>query len=572
MGVAILRRMPALSAAGLLLAAGLMIPAARAQDAAGTWHSTIPLRTGAIRIAVTLKPGADGWQGTILSPEQAGEARPLDEVKASAGRLSFGYKPAGARFDGEWDAAKGAWIGHWTNPLGDIPLTLEKGDIPKGPVVDGLDGVWESALALPTVKLRLVLRVKTGPYGTVALLDSPDQLAMGMPVTTLTRKGGDVTFTLAAIRAQYAGVLSADGQTLVGQFTQGGALPLTFAKRSAPVAARRPQTPAKPYPYREEEVGFDSAPGVRLAGSLTLPPGPGPFPAAVLITGSGAQDRDETLMGHKPFLVLADDLTRRGIAVLRYDDRGVAKSTGDFIKATTEDFAVDAAAAAAFLRTRPEIDSRRVGLIGHSEGGIVAPMVAAREPKTAFIVLMAGVGAPTDVALAAQRAALMPYMGASPERARQNEALNQAIMAATKGAKDSADAEARATVVLLRDGAPLGVTPENVQAIARQFSSAWMRALVAYDPAPNLRAVKAPILALNGTKDLQVIADFNLAGIKAATAANPDSTTVALPGLNHLFQTATTGAVGEYADIEETIAPVALKTIGEWVVARTARR
>jgi pimeloyl-ACP methyl ester carboxylesterase len=198
-------------------------------------------------------------------------------------------------------------------------------------------------------------------------------------------------------------------------------------------------------------------------------------------------------------------------------------------------------------------------------------MVAAKEPRTGFVVLMAGVGAPADAAMAAQRAALSPYFGMSPERARQNELLAEHALSAMKGAKDSSEAEARATVVLLREGAPLGINAENVQPMARRLSSDWTRKLMAYDPAPTLRAVKAPILAVNGTKDLQVIADLNLSGIKAATTGNPDVTIVALPGLNHMFQTAKTGAVGEYADIEETIAPVALKTIGDWVVAHTRR-
>jgi len=548
----------------------LLADAARAQETVGVWHGSLPLRTGIIRVSVKLKPAASGGlEGAILSPEQAGDYRPLDEVKQAGGHLSFAYKPTRGQFDGDWDAAKGAWVGHWTTPAGDTALILEKGDIPKGPVVVGLDGDWEGALTLAQTTLRLVLHVKTGAYGTVALLDSPDQLALGMPITSIGRDGDKVTFAYTQIHATFAGVMSSDGQSIAGQFIQGKPLPLTLTKRMGPVVARRPQIPARPYPYREEEVAFDSAPGVRLAGTLTLPPGPGPFPAAVLITGSGAQDRDESILGHKPFLVLADDLTRRGIAVLRYDDRGFAKSTGDFAKATTADFAVDAGAAAAFLRTRPDIDPRRVGLIGHSEGGIVAPMVAATEPATAFVVLMAGVGAPTEAAMAAQRAALTPYFGMSPERVRQNEQMTAHVLAAMAGAKDSSDAEARATVVLLREGASMGVSPDNVQFIARQLSSDWTRKLMAYDPAPTLRAVKAPILAVNGTKDLQVIADLNLAAIKAATAANPDVTIVALPGLNHMFQTAKTGAVGEYADIEETIAPVALKTIGDWVVART---
>jgi len=557
-------------AAAVLAMSLLLADAARAEAAAGTWHGALTLRTGVIRVAVKLKPAAGGGlEGAIFSPEQAGRDMPLEDVKSDGAHLGFAYRPAGGRFDGAWDPVKAAWVGHWVTAAGDQPLVLARGDIPKGPVVQGLDGDWEGALTVGQATLRLVLHVKTGAYGTVALLDSPDQLAFGMPATTITRDGADVAFTHHELHARFAGVLAADGRTIAGEWTQGRPAPLILTRRATAAEARRPQVPVKPYPYREEEVAFDSAPGVRLAGTLTLPPGAGPFPAAVLITGSGAQDRDESLLGHKPFLVLADDLTRRGIAVLRYDDRGFAKSTGDFAKATTADFAVDAAAAAAFLRARPEIDPKRVGLIGHSEGGVVAPMVAATEPKIAFVVLMAGVGAPTGAAMAAQRAALAPYMGASPEVTRQAQLVAEHVTEATKDANDHAAAEARATVVLLREGAPLGVTPANVQAAARRLSSDWYRGLMAYDPAPTLRAVKAPILAVNGTKDLQVISDLNLSGIKAATAANPDVTIVPLPGLNHLFQTAKTGAVGEYADIEETIAPAALKVIGDWVVAHT---
>jgi len=545
--------------------------AARAQSAVGVWHGVLSAPSGQLRLSVKLEPGPSGLTGAVLSPEQSTEYRPLDEVRLSGGHLSFAFPPTRDRFDGDWDSGKGAWVGRWTTPAGELPLVLEKGDIPTGPVVQGLDGDWEGEIALAQARLRLVLRVKTGPYGTVALLDSPDQLAAGMPLAGLARDGDKVTFAYPQIHASFAGVLSPDGQSIVGEFTQGRVFPLTLSKRTTGRVARRPQTPTKPYPYREEEVAFDSAPGVRLAGTLTLPAGAGPFPAAVLITGSGAQDRDETILGHKPFLVLADDLTRRGVAVLRYDDRGFARSTGDFAKATTQDFAVDAAAAAAFLRARADIDPKRVGLIGHSEGGIVAPMVAAHDPAIAFVVMMAGVGVPGEAAMSAQRAALMPHIGGSPEQARRNEQLVERVLAAMQGATDSADAEARATAVLLREGGALGVRPDNVQPMAHRLASDWTRQLMAYDPAPVLRAVKAPILAVNGTKDLQVVADLNLAGIRAATRENADVTIVPLPGLNHLFQTAGTGAVGEYADIEETIAPVALKTIGDWVVAHVRR-
>jgi len=336
-------------------------------------------------------------------------------------------------------------------------------------------------------------------------------------------------------------------------------------------APARPQTPKPPFPYRTEEVTVASAPGVTLAGTLTLPQGEGPFPAVVMITGSGAQDRDETILGHKPFAVIADRLTRDGVAVLRVDDRGFAKSTGDFAAATDDDFAADAAAQVAFLRKRADIDPARVGLIGHSEGGIVAPKVAAKDPKIAFVVLMAGPGVPLSEVLRAQRAKLMPAMGLGPEQIKKSQALVDHAVAAMKGAKDQAEARGRALHVIQAEGAGVTRSDAEAQALAAQLSSGWMRDLLDYDPAPTLAKVKCPILALNGTKDGQVPPEQNLPAIRAATQGNPDVTIQELPGLNHLFQTAKTGAVGEYADIAETVAPSALDAMSGWIVRHVKR-
>ncbi len=563
--------------AALALAALMMgfvlAGAARAQEAAGDWHGVIRLPTGEHRLALKITGKAGGYAGQVESPEVRATGAPLDAVQVSDGRLTFSIPSIRATYQGRWDAAASAWVGEWTQGMA-FPVTFARGKLPAGPVVTGLDGEWEGALTAATgAKLRLVLRVRTGPYGTVALLDSPDQLATGITLQTLKRDGDKVSFEQAAIRASFAGVLSGDGKAITGAWTQGASLPLTLTKRTGPApTAKRPQVPTKPYPYREEEVAFDSAPGVRLVGTLTLPPGRGPFPAAVLITGSGPQDRDETVMGHKPFLIIADRLTREGIAVLRYDDRGFGKSTGDFGKALTSDFAVDAAAGVAFLRKRSDIEAAHVGLIGHSEGGVVAPMVAAKDPKLGFVVLIAGPGAPLGEVMAAQRLALGPGMGQGPKALAAGQAMMDHALAAMRGAKDDADAEARATAVLTAEGAPLGMSSGQAAIMARQLSSAWMRALLDYDPRPTLAQVRAPILAINGSKDLQVPMKQNLDAIRAATRANPDVTIVELPGLNHLLQTAPTGAVGEYADIEETVAPIALDTIANWVVAHTKDR
>jgi hypothetical protein len=546
--------------------------AARAQEAAGDWHGAIRLPAGDHRLAVEITGKAGAYAGTVASPEVSERTAPLADIKVEAGALSFSVPSIHASYHGRWDAAAQAWIGQWSQGQ-DFPVTLEKGKLPPRPVVAGLDGAWDGAVTNPSgAKLRLVLHVRTGAGGTIVTLDSPDQLAFGIPITTLSRDGQKVAFDLKVAGARYEGQLGADGKSIAGTWTQGAAAPLTFAWRAEQTAqAARPQTPKPPFPYRAEEVTVASAPGVTLAGTLTLPAGKGPFPAVVMITGSGAQDRDETILGHKPFAVIADRLTRDGIAVLRVDDRGFAKSTGDFTKATDDDFAVDTAAQVAFLRKRPDVDPARIGLIGHSEGGVVAPKVAAKDPKLAFIVLMAGPGVPLSEVLRAQRAALGPAMGASPEQLRRSQALVDHVNVAIRGAKDDADAEARALAVIKAEAGPLAPTPATQEMMAKQFSSGWMRTLVDYDPRPTLAKVKCPILALNGSKDGQVPPDQNLPAIREATRANKDVTIVELPNLNHLFQTAKTGALGEYADIEETVAPIALDTMSDWIRKHVAR-
>jgi pimeloyl-ACP methyl ester carboxylesterase len=560
----------ALALSGLMMAL-ILASAARAQEAAGDWHGTLSVPTGDLRLAVTIKPAtAGGYEGSAVSIDQGGSGSALGDIKLDGQRLSFTIPAVKARYESRWDAAKQAWVGTFTQGSS-LPLTLVKGKVPAGPVVAGLDGRWEGAMVLPTANLRFVLRVTTGAYGTIAGLDVPDQLTYGLVISDLKRDGQKVTFSERRTSSTYAGTLSADGKSIDGAWTQRGvtrALPLALKPATV---AKRPQTPTKPYPYREIEASIPSAPGVVLAGTLTLPPGPGPFPAVAMITGSGAQDRDEALLGHKPFLVIADRLTRSGVAVLRYDDRGFAKSTGDFGKATIDDFAIDAEAASAWLRKQPGVDPARVGLIGHSEGGIIAPMVAARDPKVAFIVMIAGPGAPLSEVMRAQRVALGPAMGQAPESTAKQQAVVDKMLAAMRGSKNDAEAEARALAVLQANADGFAGTPEQLALIAKQFSSSWIRGLMDYDPGPTLAKVRVPILAVNGSKDMQVPADQNLSAIRRATAKNKDVSVVELPGLNHLLQTAPTGAAGEYADIEETVAPIALDTISNWVVAHTKR-
>jgi hypothetical protein len=323
----------------------------------------------------------------------------------------------------------------------------------------------------------------------------------------------------------------------------------------------------KPYPYREEEVTYENKPAaVTFAATLTIPEGKGPFPAVFLITGSGPQDRDEAILGHRPFFVLADYLTRKGIVVLRADDRGFGKSTGSFAAATTADFATDAEAAVAYLKTRGEVDAKKIGLIGHSEGGIIAPMVAARNSDVAFIVMMAGPGVPGDQILPEQHRLIAEANGTSPTQAEKDAAQEKKLLAYVESEKDDAVLDKGLREKLA------GAVPEAQLGVAvHQLTSPWMKFFLTYDPVPTLEKVKCPVLAINGEKDLQVPPKQNLPPIRKALAAsgNKNYEVDELPGLNHLFQTATTGSVNEYAEIEETMSPVAMEKMASWILKQT---
>ncbi len=433
------------------------------------------------------------------------------------------------------------------------------------PAPAGVAGDWDGALHPGGVTLRLALHLKAGASGLSGTLDSIDQGINGLVLSHITTDASGLKFDVDPPGASFAGKVSSDGQSVDGAWSQRGqSLPLVFIRRGAgtPQASLvRPQEPKAPFPYQAQDVTFAGA-TASLAGTLTLPTGKGPFPAVVLISGSGPNDRDELVAGHRPFLVIADYLTRRRIAVLRYDKRGIGASQGDYRAATTLDFAADAAAAVAYLRTRPEIEAGHVGLIGHSEGGLIAPIVAAKDPRIGFVVLLAGPGVDGETILQLQGAAIARIAGADAATIARSRALNAKVFAAVKGAKDYKEAAARATAVLAADPiaakAPMG-------AIADAVASDWFRFFLTYDPVPALRRLRGPVLVLAGSKDLQVPPAENLPPIRAALADDHEAVVEEIPGLNHLFQTARTGSPEEYAGIEETVAPAALARIAAWI-------
>jgi len=570
----------AFALAALLGLAGANPAWAQAQpEIVGNWHGTLQTPRGPVILVLYVTQGEDGaLKAQVENANQApGQMADVTSIAATDGHLSWKIDRIGASFEGDWAAAEQEWRGTFNQGL-ELSLAFAKGLPPPLPVIEGLDGRWEGTAKLNSATLRQVLRINTGERGTVMLYDSPDQMASGIPLENFARDGRAVSFSVMNGVSTFNGTLSDDMTQLAGTFTTSvndSVAQVTLTRAQGEAERRppnRPQTPHEPFPYTVEEVAFDNPvqAGVRLAGSLTLPDGKGPFPAAVLITGSGAQDRDETLLGHKPFAVIADHLTRHGIAVLRYDDRGVGKSTGDYAAATSADLATDANAAAAYLASRPDIRHDAIGFIGHSEGGMIGPIAMADNDKAAFLVMLAGPGTALDKLMLSQRRLIGSQMGLSEQELDRAEPVMAAVFRAIADADTPEAGKAAARAVLTPEalaqiGLPAGTGPDIV---VNQVTGPWFSYFLKYDPAPNLARIAVPVLALNGSLDRQVPPQENLAAIRAATAGNPDITIVELPGLNHLFQTARTGGVGEYADIEETVAPVALDTMTEWLVQR----
>jgi pimeloyl-ACP methyl ester carboxylesterase len=442
-------------------------------------------------------------------------------------------------------------------------------------------GDWYGTLNVNGASLHLVFHiVKTADKYTTTW-DSPDQGAKGLGTTATTVNGNQLAIDASAFNIKYTGTFVPDSNKIKGSFTQGAAiLPLVLStnKNSAIATkpAARPQDP-KDFPYKQEEVTFiNPKAGDRLAGTLTIPANGKVSKVVVLITGSGPQNRNEELFNHRPFLVWSDWLTRRGVAVLRYDDRGIAKSTGDFTGATTADFADDAEAAVNYLSSRADLKNAAIGLMGHSEGGIIAPMVASRNKAVKFVVLLAGPGVPSEVLMQKQSADQMRLLGAPEKAITQALASNDKIYQLIRQNQNlpTAAFKVKADTLLYQiarvfSSGTLGnqTADEFVRAKSTSIVSPWFRCFMTLNPDDYLKKVTCPLLAINGTLDKQVSSAENLAGIKASMekSGNKHYQVVPLTDLNHLLQKATTGGLAEYGQIEETIDPIALKTVSDWI-------
>ncbi|MCA2206649.1 MULTISPECIES: alpha/beta fold hydrolase [Nocardia] len=425
-------------------------------------------------------------------------------------------------------------------------------------------GNWNGGIEVPGQTIPI--GVSFAEDGS-ATLDIPIQGLRDAPLKDVVAEPDRVEFALpdAPGDPRFRGKL--EGEQITGDWSQSGqSAPLTLRRGKIENVAR-PQDPKPPFPYRSEDVTYRSG-DITIAGTLTEPEGPGPFPAVLMITGSGPQDRNEELLGHRPFLVLADTLTRAGYAVLRTDDRGVGGTGGKLDDATYDTLAGDAAAGAAFLRERPEIDDAKVGLFGHSEGGYLAPLVAARPGSDiAFAILMAGPSVPGADVLIEQNKVIMAASGAPQDK------IDQQVDYLTKWTAmlRAGDLEG-AQVYSQQHNESL---PENERApkeAVDSFNTPYMTSFMTFDPQPSLRALRVPVLAFFGGKDLQVPAAQSEGPMREALAGAPDPTVHTFPGLNHLMQPTETGNPSEYSSIETTVDPAVLTYVTDWLTRRVPPR
>ena len=456
-----------------------------------------------------------------------------------------------------------------------IVLLLSVCAISSSALAQGLVGDWIGQMN-GSFKVRIHFeRVSSGfsgklinPSGNETVLDQ------------IASDGTHLHFAVNNLNLSYDGVWSDEEKAWKGNLTFQQIYPLVLkratAEDMAPVVHKRPQEDAinaGPAPYVQREVHFNNFAGHnQLSGTLSLPNGEGPFPGVVLVSGTGHNTRDEDVWGHKVFLVLADALNRKGFAVLRYDKRGVGGSSGDYDAATTTDFASDAEAAVTWLKTQAQIDANRVGVLGHSEGGIIAPAVAAADKSVAFVVMIAGPSISGDKLFVLQSAMTAKAYGAPDDYIARRKVFDQELYSAILSSPSELAALNRAKALVAEGVAEKIVDANEAETLPKDDTRPWERYFLAYDPAPTLARLTVPVLALNGSLDVQVPAKENLAAAREALKKNSKATVMELAGMNHLLQDAKTGAPSEYNDIEETMSPTALKIITDWLSVNVPTR
>ncbi|MEZ6095077.1 MAG: alpha/beta hydrolase [Pirellulaceae bacterium] len=548
------------------------------------WTGTLEVNGMKMKLDLSLAKEDENWSGTLVSVNQGKAEIELADIVWNERKRSFRMPAIGAAFEGvvKDDSIDGVWKQGGV----ELPLTFVANDKhdseSKDDEAESVIERWKGALKIGAVDAVMQFRVVRSDDDSRpnVFFDSVSEGRTGFEAT-MTMEDDRLVFDVPAIKLSYRGTLNADRTEADGTWSQGGReLPLKLKRRTEAEpedTPNRPQYPKEPLPYDSEEVTFENtADDVSLSGTLTLPRTSGPHPAVVLISGSGQQDRDESWMGHKPFLVLADHLTRKGIAVLRFDDRGIGKSTGDYLNATTEDLSRDTEAAFDFLKADHRIETDAIGLIGHSEGGLIGPMVAQRNDDVAFVVLLAGTGVPGREISLSQSEILAKSLNLPDDAIALQQTLNKNLLDAVITHELGEDLDEAINVVVDEFVATL---PEQEQDVAGEtvrktvasqkptLNRKWMKYFLAYDPAVTLSNLNCPILALQGLKDTQVIAGLNLPAIRAALKNNRHSisSVIEFPEMNHLFQRCETGMMNEYSKIEETIDEEVLEEVSNWI-------
>jgi uncharacterized protein len=549
----------------------------RGQTLDGIWSGTLQAADTALHFVLHLTSDDHGsFVVTLDSLDQGVYGIEARIQQPSGSTLKFAIQSVNASYEGEVSADRRTIEGTWLQGGASLPLSFHRqphmsaSRNPQGAVATS-EGTWQGALETNGMRYRLQLRISHDLQGKLAAsMDSIDQGINGFRATQVTQSQSAVHLDLPAVRGVYDGNLNGANNVLSGTWRQGAdSSTLTFKRSDQILELRRPQIPIKPYPYKEEELTFPNAKaGISLAATLAIPRGLGPFPAAILLAGSGPLDRDETDSGHRPFLILADHLTRKGIAVLRYDKRGVGKSAGDYDEATTADFAEDAQAALTFLKRRKDIDAREIGIIGHSEGGIIAPMIASRSGDVSWIVILAGPTTKGEETLLFQSDLITRAAGMTNDQVAKSLDFDRESYNLVRHERDRAALESKLQDLVKVSGLGTAAPSPFLQRQIHWTSSPWFRYFLDYDPAPALQNTKCPVLVLSGEKDLQVPPKENLPLARKAleTAGNRDFQVLELPGLNHQFQHCYLGLPAESRAIEETFAPDALTTISAWIL------
>jgi uncharacterized protein len=574
-----------LGVSALSFAAALSLPAQelpatpKAQPAPaleGTYSGILQAGDAQLHIILHLSHNASGEvHATLDSLENAVFAVEASSVSLDSGTLKFEIRSVGVSYEGRVSLDRQTIDGDWKQGSASLPLVFHhdsaahKPENAKFPV----EGLWQGALQANGMRLRLQLHVSHDSKGElIAALDSLDQFVSGLPATKVTQTDNAFHFEIPSLAGTYDGALDVTRSVIRGKWSQSDLTEnLEFKRSDEPLPLQRPQNPSKPYPYRAEDVTVpNTRAGVTLAGTLTMPKGTGPFPAAILIAGSGPQDRDGSIANHKPFLVIADYLTRKGFAVLRYDKRGVGQSTGTAETATTLDLASDVDCAIAYLKSRKDIDPNKIGLIGHSEGAMIAPAIAAANPALPWVVLLAAPATKGEDTLLNQSDMIARAGGLADAQVLASLNFDKQAYDLVENEMDSTAITDKLKALVKESGLDSAFPASALEAQIHMMTSPWFRFYLTYDPMPDLKKTKCPVLALYGEKDLQVPPKINMPMLQKAftDGGNTQADVRQLPELNHLFQHAYTGSPTEYAAIDETFSPQALQIIGDWLLAR----